>query len=260
MTDIAPADLREAVAAGRKQAWSPFEVWRTRVKTPVRSIAASQLQSRAVARQLQRDCRTHTKHSGSREGLRRLAKHGAHRILRRPIGSDAARLLAQRLPLAAFPEPLESEFRTEHRARLRLLEPARHHRRGVHGHRLRHSRSLRAVRRALAHHQHGALRDACARGHPHAGVHVEALLRPLVRPRHRHHRAGVRHRHGDHGGVFAARRGAADGRPAAAGLVLLLLHAGLAAARSIARQHHRVRAPWWSRASPAPCPPIRRPT
>lgn len=32
---VPAADLREEVAADRKQAWSPFEVWRTRVKTPV---------------------------------------------------------------------------------------------------------------------------------------------------------------------------------------------------------------------------------
>jgi len=30
---ISPPD-RESVAAARKQAWSPLEVWRTRVKTP----------------------------------------------------------------------------------------------------------------------------------------------------------------------------------------------------------------------------------
>jgi hypothetical protein len=30
------ADLREGIVAVRKQAWSPFEVWRTRVKTPAR--------------------------------------------------------------------------------------------------------------------------------------------------------------------------------------------------------------------------------
>jgi hypothetical protein len=29
---ITPAGAREAVAAGRKQGWSPFEVWLTRVK------------------------------------------------------------------------------------------------------------------------------------------------------------------------------------------------------------------------------------
>ena len=33
---VPPADLREEVAGVRKQAWSPFEVWRTRVKTPAR--------------------------------------------------------------------------------------------------------------------------------------------------------------------------------------------------------------------------------
>lgn len=31
-----PADLRGGVTAVRKQAWSPFEVWRTRVKAPTR--------------------------------------------------------------------------------------------------------------------------------------------------------------------------------------------------------------------------------
>ncbi len=31
---VPPADLREEDAGVRKQAWSPFEVWRTRVKTP----------------------------------------------------------------------------------------------------------------------------------------------------------------------------------------------------------------------------------
>jgi hypothetical protein len=31
---ISPEGSREAVAAGRKQGWSPFEVWRTRVKSP----------------------------------------------------------------------------------------------------------------------------------------------------------------------------------------------------------------------------------
>lgn len=29
---ITPAGSREAASAGRKQGWSPFEVWRTRVK------------------------------------------------------------------------------------------------------------------------------------------------------------------------------------------------------------------------------------
>jgi hypothetical protein len=29
---ISPAGLREATAVGRKQGWSPFEVWRTRLK------------------------------------------------------------------------------------------------------------------------------------------------------------------------------------------------------------------------------------
>lgn len=29
---ISPAGSREAVLAARKQGWSPFEVWRTRVK------------------------------------------------------------------------------------------------------------------------------------------------------------------------------------------------------------------------------------
>ena len=32
---VPKADLREGVAAVRKQAWSPFEGWRSRVKTPV---------------------------------------------------------------------------------------------------------------------------------------------------------------------------------------------------------------------------------
>ena len=31
---VSTAELREGVAADRKQAWSPFEVWRTRVKAP----------------------------------------------------------------------------------------------------------------------------------------------------------------------------------------------------------------------------------
>jgi len=31
---ISPASTREVVAPARKQAWSPLEVWRTRVKTP----------------------------------------------------------------------------------------------------------------------------------------------------------------------------------------------------------------------------------
>jgi hypothetical protein len=29
---ISPTGLREATSAGRKQGWSPFEVWRTRLK------------------------------------------------------------------------------------------------------------------------------------------------------------------------------------------------------------------------------------
>jgi hypothetical protein len=33
---VSPADLREEVTGVHKQAWSPFEVWRTRVKTPAR--------------------------------------------------------------------------------------------------------------------------------------------------------------------------------------------------------------------------------
>ncbi len=32
---ISPAASRESSAAVRKQAWSPLEVWRTRVKAPV---------------------------------------------------------------------------------------------------------------------------------------------------------------------------------------------------------------------------------
>ena len=35
---VSAADLLEGVAAVRKQAWSPFEVWRTRVKTAARVI------------------------------------------------------------------------------------------------------------------------------------------------------------------------------------------------------------------------------
>jgi hypothetical protein len=31
---ISPASAREIIAPVRKQAWSPLEVWRTRVKTP----------------------------------------------------------------------------------------------------------------------------------------------------------------------------------------------------------------------------------
>ena len=31
---ISPASAREVAAPARKQAWSPLEVWRTRVKTP----------------------------------------------------------------------------------------------------------------------------------------------------------------------------------------------------------------------------------
>jgi hypothetical protein len=31
---ISPAGSRDGVAAARKQAWSPLEVWRTRVKVP----------------------------------------------------------------------------------------------------------------------------------------------------------------------------------------------------------------------------------
>ena len=31
---ISPASAREPSSAPRKQAWSPYEVWRTRVKTP----------------------------------------------------------------------------------------------------------------------------------------------------------------------------------------------------------------------------------
>jgi hypothetical protein len=35
---ISPAGLRDGMSAGRKQGWSPFEVWRTRLKPspPVR--------------------------------------------------------------------------------------------------------------------------------------------------------------------------------------------------------------------------------
>lgn len=31
---IAPASTRDSAALARKQAWSPLEVWRTRVKSP----------------------------------------------------------------------------------------------------------------------------------------------------------------------------------------------------------------------------------
>ena len=34
---ISPAASRESSAAVRKQAWSPLEVWRTRVKVPAQS-------------------------------------------------------------------------------------------------------------------------------------------------------------------------------------------------------------------------------
>jgi hypothetical protein len=37
---VSPADVREVVTTVRKQAWSPFEVWRTRVKTPARPVRA----------------------------------------------------------------------------------------------------------------------------------------------------------------------------------------------------------------------------
>ena len=43
---ISPAGTRESVASARKQAWSPLEVWRTRVKVPAHATRkeATQLQ------------------------------------------------------------------------------------------------------------------------------------------------------------------------------------------------------------------------
>ena len=38
---FSPANVRESAPAARKQGWSPYEVWRTRVKTssqPTRSV------------------------------------------------------------------------------------------------------------------------------------------------------------------------------------------------------------------------------
>src|SRR5688572_24334649 len=72
----------------------------------------------AAARQLLTNCRTHTKHSDSGRvfaGSRSLAYMKSSS----PNRTDAARLLTSGFRLLRFPEPLESEFRTEHRARLR---------------------------------------------------------------------------------------------------------------------------------------------
>ena len=44
----------------------------------------------------------------------------AHTKTSSPDSSDAARLLANGFRFLRFPEPLESEFRSEHRARLRV--------------------------------------------------------------------------------------------------------------------------------------------
>lgn len=43
---ISPAGSRDVVAPARKQAWSPLEVWRTRVKVPtlVNHTEAAQIQ------------------------------------------------------------------------------------------------------------------------------------------------------------------------------------------------------------------------
>ena len=97
-----------------------------------------------------------------------------------PNTSDAARLLTKGFRFLRFDEPLETEFRTEHRSRLRVWN------------RIAIIVSACTVlgfaildhfvlsRRAFAHHQHGALRHARARGHPHAAAHLEAFLRSLV--------------------------------------------------------------------------------
>ena len=97
------ADLREGIAAVRKQAWSPFEVWRTRVKTPAPA------QSQRVKPNLERSpgsCAATAEHIQSTllpervfAGSRSLAPMKTSS----PNRTDAARLLRQRLPPAAFP-------------------------------------------------------------------------------------------------------------------------------------------------------------
>ena len=143
-----------------------------------------------------------------------------------------------------FDEPLESEFRTEHRARLRVWNRV-------------------AIWVSACTVLGFAILDHFVLSSEHAritnivrfGMHVPAVIimlictskrfyDALVRARHRLRRAAVRHRHRHHGRVLAAQRSAAGRRPAAAGRVLLLLHDRAALPRGGARQPHRVRPRW----------------
>ena len=177
---ISPAASREALRSARKQAWSPLEVWRTRVKVPAQITLAGFSPDPALTRRRLAPRRPNTYKAVSTLGDPRRLGRMAPTKNSSPNNSDAARLLAKGFRFLRFDEPLESEFRTEHRIAPACLESHRDHGVGLHGARLRDPRSLRPLRRALAHHQHGALRHARAGGHPHAHLHLEALLRSLV--------------------------------------------------------------------------------
>ncbi len=129
---------------------------------------------------MRRDGRTHTKQLLFRDALAGSDVWRSQRIRRQtPRMQDACSLKGFRF--LRFDEPLESEFRTRASFSPARVESRRDHRVGLHGARLRDPRSLRALGRAFAHHQHGSLRHARAGGDPHAHLHLEAVLRSLVR-------------------------------------------------------------------------------
>ena len=157
-----------------------------------------------------------------------------------PNPSDAGRLLMKGFRFLRFDEPLETEFRSEHRSRLRvwnrvaiMVSACTVLGFAILDHFVlsaEHSRITNMVRFGM--HVPG--------GDPDALLHLEAVLRSLVRARHRVRGADVRHRHRHHGGVFARQRSAADWWAPAAGVVLLLFHDRPAAALGAAGEPHRV--------------------
>ena len=198
---------RASRAAGAQAgAGARYEVWRTRVKTPAARSRRTETRSDPRADRVAA-CAAPAEHIQSSLISGDLLRFGrmAPTKTSSPSTSDAARLLAKGFRFLRFDEPLESEFRTEHRSRLRVLEPHRHLRLGLHGARLRHPRSLRARRRTTrASRTSCASACTCRRSSSCCCAHLEAFLRSLVRARHRLRRAAVRHRHGHHGGVLAA--------------------------------------------------------
>jgi len=84
---IAPTIALEPSSAPRMQGWSPYEVWRTRVKITAPRTPSGNAQVKVDLRpKLRRACRTHTKNSQRQGDLSKVRTHGAHEVLVRQHG------------------------------------------------------------------------------------------------------------------------------------------------------------------------------